>query len=42
MPVKRPGYTEQGGGWTFDAINFSSSEWRRNNLILNIAIGYPF
>jgi len=42
MPVKRPGYTEQGGGWTFDAINFSNSEWRRNNLILNIAIGYPF
>lgn len=42
MPVKRPGYSYQGGGWTFDEINFSSSEWRRNNLILNIAIGYPF
>jgi len=23
-------------------INFSDSEWRKNNIILNIAIGYPF
>jgi outer membrane protein insertion porin family len=28
--------------WVFDDIDFGSSGWRRENLILNIAIGYPF
>lgn len=28
--------------WAFNDINFSSKYWRRNNLVLNIAIGYPF
>jgi outer membrane protein insertion porin family len=28
--------------WVFDEIDFGSSEWRSDNLIFNIAIGYPF
>ena len=41
MPLRIP-YYEKGDRWTFDKINFGSSQWRRDNLILNIAIGYPF
>jgi len=40
-PVRIP-YLEKGHRWTFDKIDFSSKEWRRDNLLLNIAIGYPF
>ncbi len=28
--------------WVTDEIDFTSSDWRKNNLILNIAIGYSF
>jgi hypothetical protein len=28
--------------WVADNINFRSSTWRKDNLIFNIAIGYPF
>lgn len=41
MPFRIP-YYEKGDRWTFDKINFGNSSWRRDNLILNIAIGYPF
>src|SRR5690606_8855062 len=41
MPLRVP-YFEKGDRWAFDKIDFSSSQWRRDNLILNIAIGYPF
>ena len=41
MPLRIP-YYEEGDRWTFDKINFGDSSWRRDNLILNIAIGYPF
>lgn len=41
MPLRVP-YFEEGDRWTFDKIDFSSSAWRKDNLILNIAIGYPF
>ena len=41
MPVKRPNLTAN-GGWTFSDIAFSDPGWRNNNLVLNIAIGYPF
>ncbi len=41
MPFRVP-YYEKGDRWTFDKINFGNSSWRRDNLILNIAIGYPF
>jgi len=41
MPLRVP-YYEKGNRWTFDRINFGDGSWRRDNLILNIAIGYPF
>jgi outer membrane protein insertion porin family len=41
MPLRIP-YYEEGNRWTFDKIDFSSAAWRKDNLILNIAIGYPF
>ena len=41
MPLRIPYYNE-GERWTFDKIDFGSGAWRKNNLILNIAIGYPF
>lgn len=49
FPIKRPGTgtaiingTEQKQGWVFDKIAFGRSDWRSKNLVLNIAIGYPF
>lgn len=41
MPVRDPWVTNS-NGWVWNQIDFSSSEWRRDNLVLNIAIGYPF
>ena len=41
MPVRKPWLPED-NRWVFDKIAFSNKEWRRENLILNIAIGYPF
>ncbi|MDQ1097541.1 MULTISPECIES: translocation and assembly module lipoprotein TamL [Chryseobacterium] len=41
MPLRVP-YYEKGDRWTFDRIDFGNSDWRKDNLILNIAIGYPF
>jgi hypothetical protein len=28
--------------WVFDEINFGSKQWRKENVVLNIAFGYPF
>ena len=41
MPLRIP-YRAKGNRWVFDEINFRNSEWRRNNLVFNLAIGYPF
>ncbi|PIF47430.1 outer membrane protein assembly factor BamA [Chryseobacterium sp. 52] len=41
MPLRVP-YYEKGDRWAFDRINFGDSNWRKDNLVLNIAIGYPF
>lgn len=41
MPLRIP-YYEEGERWTFNQIDFGNKSWRRDNLILNIAIGYPF
>ncbi|MFC5871000.1 Outer membrane protein assembly factor BamA [Chryseobacterium arachidis] len=41
MPLRIP-YYEKNDRWAFDKINFGDSNWRRDNLVLNIAIGYPF
>ncbi len=41
MPLRVP-YYEKGDRWALDRIKFGDSSWRKDNLILNIAIGYPF
>lgn len=41
FPVRKaiPG---EGYRWVTDEINFGSGSWRKENLIFNLAIGYPF
>jgi hemolysin activation/secretion protein len=41
IPIRKP-YLPEGERWVFDQIDFGSKAWRRENLVLNIAIGYPF
>ncbi|MCD6012242.1 MAG: BamA/TamA family outer membrane protein [Flavipsychrobacter sp.] len=41
IPIRKPWATEN-NGWVLNQMDFSSSTWRRSNMILNIAIGYPF
>ncbi|WP_142723832.1 BamA/TamA family outer membrane protein [Chryseobacterium sp. ON_d1] len=41
MPLRVP-YYQKGDRWAFDKINFGDPSWRKDNLVLNIAIGYPF
>lgn len=41
FPLRKP-YLPEGERWVIDDINFGSGSWRKENLILNIAIGYPF
>ncbi|WP_127121102.1 translocation and assembly module lipoprotein TamL [Chryseotalea sanaruensis] len=41
FPLRKP-YREEKNRWAIDEINFGNKNWRRENLILNIAIGYPF
>lgn len=41
IPVRKP-YLPGGPAWVFDQINFGSKEWRKANIVYNIAIGYPF
>lgn len=41
IPVRKPWFPE-GQRWRFNDIHFGDPTWRKENLILNIAIGYPF
>lgn len=41
MPVRKP-WLAAGQRWVFNQIDFGDPHWRRDNLVLNIAIGYPF
>lgn len=41
FPLRKP-YLPPGDRWVFDKIAFGRSSWRKDNLIINIAIGYPF
>lgn len=40
-PFRIP-YYEKGHRWVFKEMDFKSSTWRTNNLVFNLAIGYPF
>lgn len=40
-PLRKP-WMEENHRWVINQINFGNSSWRKDNLVLNIAIGYPF
>ncbi|WP_343704742.1 BamA/TamA family outer membrane protein [Chitinophaga sp.] len=41
FPLRKP-WLPDGERWVFNQISFGDGQWRKENLILNIAIGYPF
>jgi outer membrane protein insertion porin family len=41
VPIRKP-WLEDGHRWVVNEIALGSSNWRKENLVLNIAIGYPF
>jgi outer membrane protein insertion porin family len=41
MPIRKP-YLPDGERWVFNKINIGSATWRKENLVVNIAIGLPF
>jgi outer membrane protein assembly factor BamA len=41
VPLRKPNLPEN-DRWLFDKISMQSKDWRRDNLILNLAIGFPF
>ncbi|HEY0046136.1 MAG TPA: BamA/TamA family outer membrane protein [Flavobacterium sp.] len=41
FPLRKP-YLPEGERWVGDNISFGDSAWRRENLVFNLAIGYPF
>ncbi|MES1222199.1 MAG: BamA/TamA family outer membrane protein, partial [Bacteroidota bacterium] len=41
FPLRKP-YLPEGQRWVIDQIDFGNGTWRRNNLVFNLAIGYPF
>ena len=41
IPLCKP-YLPEGQRWVLNQINFGSGSWRKENLILNIALGLPF
>jgi outer membrane protein insertion porin family len=41
FPLRKPWLPAE-DRWVYDDVDLGSGSWRRENLILNIAIGYPF
>lgn len=41
MPLRKP-WLEAHNRWVIDEIDLGNSSWKKENLILNVAIGYPF
>jgi len=41
FPIRKP-YLAPGERWVVDQIAFGNKDWRRDNLVYNIGIGYPF
>ena len=39
--LRKP-YLPEGQRWVFDQVDFGDRTWRRENLVFNLAIGYPF
>lgn len=41
IPLRKP-WLPENNRWVIDEIDFGSRAWRRDNLVYNIAVGYPF
>ena len=41
FPLRVP-YLPDGHRWVINQINFGDPTWRRDNLVFNLGIGYPF
>jgi outer membrane protein assembly factor BamA len=41
FPIRKP-YLPDGERWVLNQIDFGNRDWRRENLVFNLAIGYPF
>jgi outer membrane protein insertion porin family len=41
IPLRKPWYPK-GERWVFNEISPGDKDWRKENLVLNIGIGYPF
>ena len=41
FPIRKP-YYQENQRWVINEIDFGSGSWRKENLIFNLAIGYPF
>lgn len=41
FPIRKP-YLPKGDRWVFNDIKFGDKAWRSENLVFNLAIGYPF
>jgi outer membrane protein insertion porin family len=41
FPIRKP-WLEKGNRWVTNQIRFGDPTWRRDNVIYNLAIGYPF
>lgn len=41
FPLRKP-YLPKGERWVWDEINLGSRDWRKENLVFNLGIGYPF
>ncbi|MFD2571172.1 BamA/TamA family outer membrane protein [Spirosoma soli] len=40
-PLRKP-YKTNGSEWVIDQIDFENRDWRKQNLVFNIGVGYPF
>lgn len=41
FPIRKP-FLADGNRWVLDKVNFGNGSWRKENLVFNLAIGYPF
>jgi outer membrane protein assembly factor BamA len=41
FPIRKP-YLPDGDRWVLDQVSLGNSSWRKENLVFNLAIGYPF
>ena len=41
VPLRKP-WLPRGSEWVLRDISFGNSSWRKNNIVFNIGIGYPF